>query len=124
MNESRIQAIQEMRKPCYGQEEGQDLDPAITTVISDDDAVFCSIEHMREYEAYWGMHRAIDAAILEDFKALRPGEFREGGYFSAGHNEWHGWVQTATERVVVWEFVSVYQQSFYVPRHLQHGAEP
>ncbi len=110
--------------PCYGQEEGQELDPTITTVIDEDDHVFCCIEHCREYEAYWGMHRSIDKAILEDFKRLRPGEYREGGYFSAGHNEWHGWVSTNTERVIVWEFVSVHQQSWFVPRHLQHGAEP
>jgi hypothetical protein len=118
---------QKCSKICYGQEEGQDLDPNITTVIDDDDHVFCCLEHCREYEAYWGMHHAIDQAILEDFKKLRPGEFREGGYFVPGHNDWHGWVNTATERVVVWEMVSVHQQSYFVAaqrRLAQSGAEP
>ncbi len=113
---------QKCQRPCYGQEEGQDLDPAITTVIDDNDHVFCCLEHCREYEAYWGMHRAIDAAILEDFKKMRPGV--DMFLVQASHNEWHGWVNTGTEHVVAWEFVSVHQQSLYVPRHLEHGAEP
>lgn len=118
---------QKCSRSCYGQEIDQDLDTNITTVIDDDDHVFCCIEHCREYEAYWGMHRAIDRAILEDFKRLRPGEFCEDDYFSAGHNEWHGWVDTSTEHVIVWTMVSAHQQSFYVPmrRQLeQGGAEP
>ncbi len=113
---------QKCQMPCYGQEEGQELDPTITTVIDDDDHVFCCLEHCREYEAYWGMHRAIDKAILEDFKALRPGVVT---YHVAGHNEWIGWVDTTKGRVTVWEFVSVHQQYMYMPaRHLQHGAQP
>jgi len=110
--------------PCYGQEVDQELDPSITTVIDDDDHVFCSIEHCREYEAYWGLHRAIDRAILGDYRAAHPGVVRHGEYFMAGHNEWFGWVDTPNGRVTVWEMVSVHQQSFFVPRHLEHGAAP
>ena len=118
---------QKCQMPCYGQDADAELDPAITTVIDDNDHVFCCIEHCREYEAYWGMHRKIDAAILEDFKKQYLGPlywFPEDGYFVPGHNEWLGWVDTPKGRVTVWEFVSIHQQSFFVPRHLEHGAAP
>lgn len=112
--------------PCYGQDADADLDPTITTVMDDDDHVFCCLEHCREYELYWGAHRAIDAAILEDFKQLHPDKFSAGSYFVASHNEWHGWVNTMTEHVIVWEFVSVHQQHIWSQAHrrLQHGADP
>jgi len=118
---------QKCDRPCYGQDEDQDLDPTITTVIDEDDHVFCCLEHCREYNAYWAMHRAIDAAILEDFKKLYPSVEVLHPSVNVGHNEWYGWVITYIGRVDVWEMVSVHQNHVWseAQRRLQQsGAEP
>jgi hypothetical protein len=101
---------QKCDRPCYGQDEGADLDPAITTVIDNDDNVFCSPACCAAYNAYWSLHRAIDAAILEDFKKLHPDVEVPFPSTSVGHNEWYGWVWTDHQQVLVWEMVSVHQQ--------------
>jgi len=94
---------QKCGRQCYG---GED-DDTNTTVLDEHDHVFCSPEHQQEYEAYWGMHRAIDEAVLEDFRKLYPDVPVHA--HGVGHNEWYGWVDCALGRVTVWEMVSVHR---------------
>jgi len=93
---------------CYGAEEGE----TNGTVLDDQDHVFCSAKHQQEYEAYWGQMRAIDHAILQDFKKLHPDVEIPVPSVSVGHNEWYGWVDAGAplhQRVIVWEMVSVHR---------------
>lgn len=90
---------------CYGAEQGE----GSTVVLDEHGHVFCSPEHQQEYEAYWGQTRAIDQAILQDFKKLHPDIEIPNPSMSVGHNEWYGWVDCALGRVTVWEMVSVHR---------------
>lgn len=103
-------------RTCYGCEEGE---ADCTTVMDDDDHVFCSPEHRELHAAYWGMHYAIDQAILEDFKKLHPEVEVPFPKVSVGHNEWYGWVHAGpplNQRVNVWEMVTVHEQHIWRPR--------
>jgi hypothetical protein len=97
---------QQCSRPCYGQDEDQELDPSITTVIDKDDQVFCSLDCCKKYEATWALHRATDEAAREEFHRQYPGV----ELVRVWHNDSAAYAEAGAplhHHVILWEVVTV-----------------
>lgn len=116
---------QQCSKICYGQEEGQPDDEGPFAVLDDEDQVFCSPACRDKHRDYWAAHRAIDAAVREDFERMHPGV----PVGDVWHNDHYAFVNAGAPLnrcVTVWEFVTVTQQFWPVARvpFVRHPEEP